>query len=580
VQSIGTPLERLRHRLATAEALPQMAILGVLAGLSTGLVMLAFRAAIELPLKLFASQGDQDFEGLPAEYRVVLVIVGALLLGAFIERLGPERRSVGVVHVLERLTRHQGHLPLRNAIVQFIGGALALVSGQSGGREGPAIHLGATASSLFGQYLALPNNSLRLLVACGSGAAIAASFNTPLAGVIFAMEVVMMEYTISSFIPVMLATVTATLLSRAVFGDHTAFEVPPGIRIHSLLEYPVVVVEGVLIGCVASAFLAATAFLSRLSLPSDWSRIALAGIATALVGSAVPEVLGIGYDTVEAALTAQLPLTLLAVIAVAKLAVSATTYAMRVPVGIIGPTLVIGACTGAALGSVGRLVTPHLASDVGIYVMLGMGAMMGAVLQAPLAALVAVVELTGAPSITLPAMLAIVIATITTSNVFKQRSVFLTALETRGLTYRSDPIAQHLHRVGVSGVMERNFVRLAPSIARSAADAALARQPRWIVVDGPRAPLFVLNAADVRRHLDSQDDGADADATVNLKELPGIRMDVASVDFRATLYEAWETLNKANVEALCVRRVTAPLVAPTVGVLTREDVLRYARFDG
>jgi chloride channel protein, CIC family len=581
LHSTGTPLERLRHRLATADALPQMAILGVLAGASTGIVMLLFRAAIELPLQLLLPEHGENFEALPQTYRVLLVIGGALLVGISIQCLRPERRNVGVIHVLERLTRHQGHLPLRNAIVQFVFGALALISGQSGGREGPAVHLGATASSLLGRYLQLPNNSLRLLVACGSGAAIAGSFNTPLAGVIFAMEVVMMEYTISSFIPVILAAVTATLLSRAVFGDHTAFVVPADIQIHSLLEYPIIVVEGVLIGCIASAYLAAMALLTRLPLTSDWGRIALAGIATAVVGSVVPEVLGIGYDTVEEALTGQLPLALLALIVIAKLAVSAITYALRVPVGIIGPTLVVGACAGAALGSIGRLATPEFASDVGIYVMLGMGAMMGAVLQAPLAALVAVVELTGTPAITLPAMLAIVLATVTTASVFKQRSVFMTALQLRGLTYPADPVALHLQRVGVSSAMERNFVRLEASIKRATAEQALARQPRWIVVDGTRGPQFILNAADLRRHLEDPNGAADeSDALLNLKELPGIRMDVASVDFRATMYEAWQTLKKADVEALCVRRVTAPLVAPTLGVLTRDDILRYARFDG
>jgi len=110
-----------------------------------------------------------------------------------------------VVHVLERLARHQGHMPLRNAIIQFVTGVIALASGQSGGREGPAIHLGAAGSSLIGHYLKLPNNSIRVLVGCGAAAAISASFNTPIAGVIFSMEVIIMEYTIAGFIPANLA---------------------------------------------------------------------------------------------------------------------------------------------------------------------------------------------------------------------------------------------------------------------------------------------------------------------------------------------------------------------------------------
>jgi len=128
---------------------------------------------------------------------------------------------------MERLSRHQGHLPIRNAIVQFFGGILALISGQSGGREDPAIHLGAASSSLLGQAFSLPNNSIRTLVACGTAAAIAGSFNTPIAGVIFAMEVVMMEFTIGSFIPVIIAAVASTLLAHYVIGNEPAFTVAP-----------------------------------------------------------------------------------------------------------------------------------------------------------------------------------------------------------------------------------------------------------------------------------------------------------------------------------------------------------------
>jgi CIC family chloride channel protein len=177
-------LENLRHRLATADAIPQLAILGVLAGLSTGMVMLMFRAIIELPLMaLLPGHNSENFEGLAPLTRVCLVVGGAILLGLWTQRLTPMRRSVGVVHVMERLNAHQGRMPLPNAIVQFIGGAAALLTGQSGGREGPAIHLGAAASSLLGQFLELPNNSIRTLVACGTAVPSTAPVQAPMTSV-------------------------------------------------------------------------------------------------------------------------------------------------------------------------------------------------------------------------------------------------------------------------------------------------------------------------------------------------------------------------------------------------------------
>ncbi len=577
-------LEIIRNRLATADAVPQLAILGALAGLSTGIVMLLFRAIVELPLMAFLpGHNSEAFEGLSPSVRVCLVLAGAFLLWLWWRRLAPERQSVGVVHVMECLHGQDARLPLGSAVVQFFGGAIALVSGQSGGREGPAIHLGATASSLLGQYLDLPNNSVRTLVACGTAAAIAGSFNTPLAGVIFAMEVVMMEYTIASFTPVILAAVTSTLVSQAVFGNHTAFEVPGGIGIHSLAEYPILLIEGVLIGCVASAFLVAMQRIGHLPINSVLVRFAIAGSVTAAVALVIPEVMGIGYDTVELALQDKIALGAAAAIGAAKLLVSAVAYALRVPIGIIGPTLVIGACVGAALGATVHGLAPNFTSDTPIYVMLGMGAMMGAVLQAPLSALIAVVELTGTPNITLPAMLAIVVATITTSSLFKQRSVFLAALEARGFSYPADPIAQHMRRTGVGSAMRSNFVVVAERLALSDLEQALRATTNWIVVENRDGPQYAVITGELRRHVEGlvgDQLPQAADTIIDLDSIPNTRVHVASLDIRATMYEAWEVLKNPTIELICIRHTRGMAAIATRGVLTREDVFRFARLDG
>ncbi|MDH3513362.1 MAG: chloride channel protein, partial [Gammaproteobacteria bacterium] len=199
------PRRRLRHtfdslrvRLARAEALPQLATLGVICGLLTGIVIIAFRMLIEVSQSLFLPGANpENYEGLTMAWRFLLPLAGGLVLGLVFQFLPAESRHVGVVHVMERLSYHQGRLPLRNAIVQFLGGAVSIIAGHSVGREGPAIHLGAASGSVAGRHLGLPNNSLRVLAGCGVAAAIAAAFNTPLAGVVFAMEVVIMEYTVA-----------------------------------------------------------------------------------------------------------------------------------------------------------------------------------------------------------------------------------------------------------------------------------------------------------------------------------------------------------------------------------------------
>ena len=224
---IRKALENLRLRTSRPDALIQLAILGTLAGMLTGAVIISFRLLIEAAQTSFLPYGNpENYEGLPLHLRVLLPVAGALLIAILYKLLAKKDHSVGVSHVMERLSYHQGYLGIRNLVLQYLGGALAIISGQSLGREGPAIHLGAATSSLVGQQLGLPNNTIRTLVACGTAAAIGASFNTPLAGVIFALEVVMMEYSLASFLPVILSAVSATAVTRAVFGTEIVFSVP------------------------------------------------------------------------------------------------------------------------------------------------------------------------------------------------------------------------------------------------------------------------------------------------------------------------------------------------------------------
>lgn len=550
-----------------------MALLAVLAGLVTGLVILAFRLAIELILEQFLPGGDPEaFEHLELAQRAALPMAGAALLGLCCAWLPPHATRFGVAHVMERLSRHQGYMPLRNALIEFFGGILSLVAGLSGGREGPAIHLGGASASLTGQLFQLPNNAIRTLVACGTAAAIAGSFNTPMAGVIFAMEVVMMEYAIGSFIPVILAAVTATLLTHYFIGPEPAFDVIP-LSMVSLLEIPFVILCGLVIGALAAGYTGMVQLFTRLHHRAFWQRALLAGAITAAAALVTPEVMGVGYDTVNAAMAGQLTLLTLGAVLVLKAFTSAASVGLGLPVGIIGPTFVIGAAVGGLMGAAGAMLEFGDAASPGFYVMLGMAAMMAATLQAPLAALMAVLELTANPNVILPAMLIIVVATMTTSEVFRQRSVFLQTLATMGLQYPPSPVRAYLQRAGVASIMNRGVVRLPLVCPRQRAREALGQHPRWVVVDGPDKVRCVLNAGDLRNFLDRPD--IDQEADVRLLDLPGTRLDTADIDYRATVEEAQSLLDSPNVEALCVRSATAPMISTVRGVIIQEDIDNY-----
>ncbi len=565
-----------RRQLATVDAQPQLAVLGVATGIVTAAVILSFRFVIDTSLGFLPGPSVENFEGLDVATRAMLVISGALVLGILLNRYRPSARRVGVVHVMERLSRHQGNLPLKNAVIQFFGGALALISGQSGGREGPAIHLGATAASLLGRASKLPNNSLRTMVACGTAAAIASSFNTPIAGVIFAMEVVMMEYTIASFIPVIVAAVTSTIITQFFYGNEPAFTILPDLYMNSLLEIPYLVLGGILIGAVAAGYIQLIQAFARLSEQPLWQRIVLGGAITAVISTMLPQVMGVGYDTVNQIMLTEVSVLILLALLIGKAVTSAAAVGLGMPVGLIGPTLFLGATVG---GIFGGLLIDWQGADIslGFYVMLGMCAMMGAVLQAPLAALMAVMEMTASTNLILPAMVIIVVATLVTSQVFKQQSVFITTLNTLGLQYPPNPVTLHMQRVGVTAIMDRSVRRVSADLDADVARDIIANPPSWLVVDDSQGNLAaVLNPGDLAAFMAGRSDDEEGDEEkIHLLRLPGQRMDVTTIGSEATVMQVQDKLNRTQAEACCVTRTTAPMINPVVGVVTRNHIENY-----
>lgn len=582
-------LQAFRLRLAHVEALPQLAILGVLSGFATGLVAVAFRLGMEWPLgQLLPGGNSEGFEALPAQLRFVLPLAGALVIGAIFHFAGPQAVHVGVGHVIDRYHSHQAHLPARNAILQFIGGTLAVVSGHSVGREGPAVHLGAASSSLLGQYFQLPNNSLRILVGCGVASAIAASFNTPLAGVIFAMEVVLMEYTIAGFIPIILAAVCGAITSRLVFGDTPAFDIP-ALQMASMLELPYLALCGIVVGLACTAMLLLHGFILRWQNRPVVLRMAIAGLVAGGAGVLVPQVMGIGYDTVELAMLGEASFTLLATIVGAKLITSTLTLALGIPGGSIGPTLVIGACIGGCLGIIGKLFSPADSALIGFYALVCMTAMMAGVLNAPLAALLALLELTYSPGVLLPAMLVIVITCITTRLLSKQPGLFMIGRDSGNA---HSPVVQALNRVGVTSAMTRDYQIRERYLDYHIARAALEGRPEWIVIDEDSKtdaktdqPTYILRAADLAHflesleHGDSSDDGTDRqdrdENPIDLLEIPGERWQLHPIHTRATLHEVRELLRHKNGKVAGVYAVISGGVGSLRGIITLERIDRY-----
>lgn len=568
-------LDDLGLHLAGIDALPQLAMLAVPVGLLSGAVVICFRLLVETAQVQFLPGGTaENYELLSTPARLLLPAGGGLLIGLIWQYLNSDTRQVGVLHVMERLARFEGRLPLRNALAQFAGAALSIVSGHSVGREGPSIHLGAASGSLLGQWLRLPNNSSRTLVACGVAAAIAASFNTPLAGVIFAMEVVIMEYSLVSFAPVILSAVIATTLTQAVFGNAPVFSIPE-MQLGSLLELPYILLAGAVLGCLSALFIHLLQQSSTRLVPGwpVWVRCTLAGLLVGVIATVIPEVMGIGYDTVNQALLGQLGLGLLVSVALAKLVATALGLGLGLPGGLIGPTLVMGATAGGAMGLLADNWLPGDLAAPAFFALIGMGTFMGATLQAPLAALTAMLELTANPHIILPGMLALITAGLVSREIFGKESVYLVLLGAREADYRDSPVAQTLRRIGVASVMERRLVTMPRRVAREEVIALLSGEPLWILIRDDTQPLNAMPAADLARHL-QVDTGS---TEIDLLEIPAERLEIKPVDFQSTLLEALDILKSGNVGALYVTRTTVPGINRVYGILTRDDVDRSYR---
>ena len=575
-------------RQSGVTSLPQLAILGLLSGLITGGVILIFRLAIEWPLKYFLPGNSTDafaseaFESLDILTRGLLPLVGAVGLGFFLHRLATHERKVGVVHVMERLNYHQGYITAKSAFIQFIVGVATVVTGQSAGREGPAVHLGAAFSSLMGQWMRLPNNSIRTLVACGCAAAISASFNTPISGVIFAMEVVMMEYTIAGFTPIILAAVSAAVVTQVVYGTEPAFNVP-ALTMNTLLEIPWLLAIAVIIGISAALFIHLVDSMGRFSHRPILLRVIMAGVLMVPVAIFVPQTMGIGYDTVNETINGGLGFWLLLSAGVAKLLITALTVGLGMPSSIIGPTLFMGATLGGAMGLIGAEIMPGHASSVGFYAMLGMGAMMGAVLQAPLAALMALMELTRNPNIILPGMLIITTSTLITSEIFGKKSLFLTVLKSQGLSYQSSPVIQALRRVSVGAIMDKSILRTQRKLTPDEARKILKSEPKWLIVDGSSGPTALLPAVDLARFLEDSEkllktEEEPMPELIDLIEIPANRRDLAPVQYQATLEEALNEFESSRAEALYVQRHVAPMILRIYGVVLKSDIESYYQY--
>ena len=445
-----------------------LSILAVVVGAASGGAAIAFRDAIGGFQWLVYGFSHEHVATLAASlpwWQLLLApAIGGLVIGLFIHYLLPGGRPHAVSHVIEASALHDARMSLTVGVRAALASAASIGVGASVGREGPVVHLGASLGSWVAKRLHLGRVLARTLLGCGVAAGVAASFNAPIAGSFFALEVVVGHYALSAFAPIVIASVTGTLISRARYGDYPAFILPDNWTIVSFWEFPGFALLGLVSALAAILFMWSIMFTedvaARLPVPA-WSRPAFAGLLVGLIALFVPEVLGVGYEATDKALSDLYPLWFLFALIVAKTAATAISLGGGFAGGVFSPSLFIGAMVGGAYGIIATHAFPDLSSGHGAYTIIGMGAVAGAVLGAPMSTILMIFEMTNDYELTIGVMLATVIASVATQQVHKQ-SFFTWQLERRGITIRGGHQTGLMRRVKVSSVMDHRYASVTP----------------------------------------------------------------------------------------------------------------------
>ncbi|MBL4907389.1 MAG: chloride channel protein [Sneathiella sp.] len=552
----------------------KLTVCSLAVGLLAGYGALAFRISISEIQTLFYGFGSElvvtEAAHLPWWQIMMVPVIGGLIIGVILKFIMPERRPQGVADVIESVLINRGKMKLLPGVGAFMTSAISLGTGASGGREGPVVHFGAMLASQLGQFMRIPSSHYTTLIGCGVASAVAASFNAPIAGMFFALEVVIGSIATQAVAPIVIAAVVGTVVTRIHIGDFPAFIIP-NYQIVSWWEMPAIALLGVVSAVVALLFIWSMQFseqtIDKLKIPTIL-RPAAGGLALGIIALFFPQIIGVGYEATYSALNEQYGLLLLLSLIVVKTIAVAITMGSRLGGGFFSPSLFVGAMTGGAFGIIAASVFPEMAASHGLYAIIGMTAVACSVLGAPISTILIVFELTGDYKIAIAVMVAVAVATLITKQIIG-RSIFQTQLAMRNLDVKESGALRYLKYRQVRGIMDREFIEIPDStpmlelreIARNT------RHDKFIVVN-PKNQSFIgrIDFADLKPHVFGDDIDEDLTAIDLTQEgSPQVHPDTS-------LKAALIIFNETELDCLPVVDITSGI--RLIGLLHYKDLLR------
>ncbi len=442
----------------------QFWFIALLIGIAAGFAALAFRKGIDALQSFLYGARDvhslTDFaSSLPWYWIVAIPILGGLCTGIILHLFTPDGRVRSVADVIAGSALHDGRVEKRAGLASAAASMITLSSGGSTGREGPVVHLAGVISSWVCGLIRADGITGRDLLGCAVAAAVSASFNAPIAGALFALEVVLRHFAVHAFAPIVIASAAGTVISRLEFGDVTEFSLPAENILSFYVELPAFLILGLLCGIVAVVLMRSIFWADdmgnivqeKLRMPR-WLRPAVAGALLGIIALQFPHIIGVGYGTTTQALTGELLFYEAVIFAIFKVIAVAVTMAGRMGGGVFSPSLMVGALTGLAFGGIATGIFPNVSGAETLYALAGMGAVAAAVLGAPISTTLIVFELTGDWQTGLAVMVAVSLSTALASRLV-DRSFFLTQLERRDIHLAAGPQAYLLSMFRVGNVM-------------------------------------------------------------------------------------------------------------------------------
>ena len=480
----------------------------LIVGIGAGLGAVVFRRLIA-GVHILAWDGLGGLlEGIAPFHLLIIPAVGGASFGPLIYRFAREAKGHGVPEVMEAVALRGGRIRPRVAVVKSLASAICIGTGGSVGREGPIAQIGSALGSTIGQAFHLSDERVRNLVACGAAGGIAATFNAPIAGAIFALEVILGQLHAVYFGAVVISAVTADVVAHIFEGDLRAF-VMPEYALVSPWELLLYTLLGILAALVAVAFTrvlyVSEDLWDRFRFP-EYFKPVLGGLLLGVVGiltpklDGFPRVFGVGYATINQALVGELALQVTLVLLFAKILATILTLGSGGSGGIFAPTLFMGAMLGEAFGQVAHLLFPTITAPAGAYAMVGMAAVFSGAAHAPVTAILILFEMTGDYHIILPLMLATVMSTLVSRSISRE-SIYTLKLTRRGVHLRQGQDIDVMQSIAVRDAMTTDVdtVPLTMSLEQLADEFSRSHHHGFPVVDGAGELVGVVSIQDLER---------------------------------------------------------------------------------